>query len=70
MSLLNKPFKSSYQGLNLVDHPKKRKKRNYANYNMLQTINYLNINGTKKHKMNNKNQHVWKKWSKKKIART
>ncbi len=28
-------------------------------------INYLNTNGTKKHKMNNKIQHVWKQWSKK-----
>jgi hypothetical protein len=34
---------------------------------MLQTINYLNTNGTNKHKMNNKNQHVWKQWSQKKL---
>jgi hypothetical protein len=27
MSLLNKPFKCSYQGLNLVDHQKKEKKK-------------------------------------------
>jgi hypothetical protein len=45
--------------------PKKKKKKEIMQTTTCcKPINYLNTNGTKKQKMNNKIQHVWKQWNK------